>query len=204
MSTNQRGGTVMGFIAGVVVGLGVALIVAIYVTKVPIPLLHDSPIRSADQDASESRRNKDWDPNAPLYGKNPVRPSSAASAPVGAVAPNVAPGVSQAKPAATNASGAKGGADPIGDMARQKGALTVDPNIYFIQVGAFNVAQDAEAQRAKLSLAGVEAVVSERDQSGRTVFRVRSGPYQTREEADKAKERIEAAGFEAALVRVQR
>lgn len=199
MKTTERGTTVMGFIAGVVVGLTVALVVAIYVTKVPVPLLHDSPSRTADQDANESRRNKDWDPNAPLYGKNPAKPASAASglAPVAGV-----PSVAASKPVV--AASGKPSADPIGDLARQKGAVSADPNIYFIQVGAFNVAQDADAQRAKLSLAGVEAVVTERDQGGRTVFRVRSGPYQTRDDADKAKERIEAAGFEAALVRVQR
>jgi len=36
------------------------------------------------------------------------------------------------------------------------------------------------------------------------VFRVRAGPLQTRDEADKAKARLDATGIEAALVRVQR
>jgi len=46
--------------------------------------------------------------------------------------------------------------------------------------------------------------VSEREQSGRTVFRVRVGPFDKKEEADKAKEKLDAAGYETALVRVQR
>ena len=73
-----------------------------------------------------------------------------------------------------------------------------------MQVGAYRTTEDAEAQRAKLSLAGVEAKVSEREQSGRTVFRVRVGPLDKREDADRAKEKLEALGIEAVLVRVQR
>ena len=65
----QRGSTLVGFIIGLVVGLGIALAVAIYVTKVPIPFMSKGPVRSADSDAVEAEKNKDWDPNAPLYGK---------------------------------------------------------------------------------------------------------------------------------------
>ena len=69
----QRGGTLVGFIIGLVVGLAVALGVAVYVTKVPIPFMNKGQTRSADQDAAEEKKNKDWDPNAPLYGKNPAK-----------------------------------------------------------------------------------------------------------------------------------
>ena len=76
----QGGGTVLGFILGLVVGLAVALAVAVYVTKVPIPFVNKGQSRSPEQDAAENKKNKDWDPNAPLYGKNPVKQASAASA----------------------------------------------------------------------------------------------------------------------------
>ena len=75
---------------------------------------------------------------------------------------------------------------------------------YLIQAGAFRSTEDAEAQRAKLSLMGIEARVTEREQSGRQVFRVRLGPFDRKEDADRQKEKIEAGGFETALVRVQR
>ena len=65
----QRGGTLVGFIIGLVVGLAVALGVAVYITKVPIPFMNKGASRAADQDAAEDQKNKDWDPNAPLYGK---------------------------------------------------------------------------------------------------------------------------------------
>ena len=83
-------------------------------------------------------------------------------------------------------------------------AGTPDPFTYFIQVGAFRTLEDAEAQRAKLSLSGIETKISEREQSGRTVYRVRMGPFDKREEADTAKARLDGAGIETALVRVQR
>ena len=67
----QRGNTLVGFILGLVVGLLIALVVAVYVTKVPIPFMNKGLTRNAEQDAAEEKKNKDWDPNAPLYGKNP-------------------------------------------------------------------------------------------------------------------------------------
>src|SRR3990167_7471262 len=72
----QRGGFAMGLIVGLMVGLALALGVALYVTKVPVPFVNKVPQRTAEQDAAEAERNKDWDPNAPLHGKNPSRPNA--------------------------------------------------------------------------------------------------------------------------------
>jgi cell division protein FtsN len=194
----QRGGTILGLIIGVVIGLAVALVVALYVTKTPVPFLNKGQNRTPDQDAAEEKRNKDWDPNAPLYNKAKP-PAPAASAPKASAKPSTpAPAV---KPPAKADS--KPSADPLGDLAKAK-AGAADPFAYFIQVGAFRTPEDAEAQRAKLSLTGVEAKVTEREQSGRQIFRVRVGPYDKKDEAEKIKAQIEAAGHETALVRVQR
>ena len=76
----QRGSTLIGLVIGLVLGLAAALAVAVYVTKVPVPFMNKSQTRTPEQDAAESRKNQNWDPNAPLYGKNPARPASAASA----------------------------------------------------------------------------------------------------------------------------
>lgn len=198
----QGGGTFLGFIIGLVVGLALALAVAIYVAKVPIQFLNKGQSRTPEQDAAEIKKNKDWDPNAPLYGKNPVKPALPAAAISAASAPSAnaasAPiAKKELKPAVT--------ADPLGDLANARAtAASADPFMYFVQVGAFRTAEDAEAQRAKLSLSGVEAKVSEREQSGRAVFRVRVGPFDKKDDADKTKEKLEAAGLETALVRVQR
>jgi cell division protein FtsN len=207
----QRGNVIVGIIIGVVLGLAAALAVAVYVTKVPVPFMNKGQSRTPEQDAAESRRNKDWDPNAPLYGKNPSRPVAPAAganpdnsvqpaAPVATVpAPSLAP--DKAPPAVT---GRPSSNDPLGDFASAKASANTDPFIYFVQAGAFRTPEDAEAQRAKLSLLGVDAKVSEREQSGRQVWRVRVGPFEKKEDADRQKEKLESGGFETALVRVQR
>ena len=228
----QRGGTILGFIIGMVVGLAVALAVAVYVTKVPVPFMNKGQTRSADQDAEEAKKNKDWDPNAPLYGKNPAKqPQPAASADATAATPvtPVTPAVPkpeakapESKPADVKAPEAKApeakppeskkpeakapaSADPIGDLAKAKAAAAdAEPFVYWVQVGAYRTQEDAESQRAKLSLSGIETKISEREQSGRTVYRVRVGPFDKKEDGEKSKDRLDKAGLETALVRVQR
>lgn len=200
----QRGGTFLGFVLGLVIGLGVALAVAVYVTKVPVPFLDKGANRPAQQDEVELQKNKDWDPNAPLYGKNPAQPAASAEQIEGAV-PKVTASAPEVKPAVT--------ADPLGDLVRSKmaGTKSAAPDvaaaerfIYFVQVGAYRTSEDAESQRAKLSLAGIETKTSERQQAGRTVYRVRMGPFDEREDARTAQARLEAAGQDTALVRVAR
>ena len=200
----QRGGTLLGLIIGLVIGLGLALAVAVYVTKVPIPFSIKGQSRSTEQDAAEARKNKDWDPNAPLYGKNPAKPPGAASVPVAEAAAS-APRAAVVVPEPKTDGKPVASADPLGDLAKARSSTaTLDPFSYYVQAGAYRLAEDAEAQRAKLSLAGLEAKVSEREQSGRNIFRVRIGPMDKKDDADKVKERLEALGLEAALVRVQR
>jgi len=212
LRAQQWGGTILGLVVGIVIGLGIALAVAVYVTKVPVPFLTKGPSRTLDQDAAEQRRNKDWDPNAPLYGKNPARaavpavPASGEAPDYKSVPPAVA-GIPTPAPDAERGAVAVPVADPLGDLAKSRAAAsnsTADPFAYFVQVGAYRTANDAEGQRARLSLGGIEARVSEREQSGRTVYRVRVGPFDKREDADLTKQKLEGLGMEAALVRVQR
>ena len=215
MKKQQTGGTIIGFIVGVIVGLGAALAVAVYVTKVPVPFLNKGGTRGADMDAAESEKNRNWDPNSPLYGKNPARPapppapvaSAPASAPAASADARAA--ASAARPAVSKPEAkaeSKPGADPLGDLAVAKAAARtdVDPFDYFVQAGAFRTQADADAQRAKLAMLGWEARVSEREQNGRTVFRVRVGPFAKRDDAEQLKEKLGGAGVESALVRVQR
>ncbi len=214
----QRGGTLLGFIIGVVVGMGAALAVAVYVTKVPVPFVSKGQGHSAEQEAAEARKNKDWDPNAPLYGKSPVRPAPPApvqdapasqpTASESAIAkPLTSKPLSGPGPVVTTKVDAKplAAVDPLGDLAKAKtSGAPSEPFTFFVQVGAFRTAEDAEGQRAKLLLSGIEAKVTEREQSGRTVFRVRVGPFDKKDDAEKAKDKLDAAGLETALVRVQR
>ncbi|MES2937073.1 MAG: SPOR domain-containing protein [Pseudomonadota bacterium] len=217
MKKAQRGNTIVGIIIGVVLGLAAALAVAVYVTKVPVPFLSKGGGRTAEQDAAESRKNQNWDPNAPLHGKNPARALPPASAAAGPALPGAssAPPVAiipapQAERRAPEASAPRAVArpqtDPLGDLASARAATApgADPFLYFVQAGAFRTPEDAEGQRAKLSLMGIEAKVTEREQSGRQVWRVRVGPFDKKDDADRQKERLDGSGFDTALVRVQR
>ena len=237
----QRGGTLLGLVIGVLVGLGIALIVAVYVAKVPVPFMNKNASRSTDSDAVEAKKNKDWNPNAPLAGKNPAIAAPSASgelsplpeATITVPGPVVAPGVVKpdhvvkppkaaatvttpaavpvpAPAPATVAKPAKPvSADPLGDLAKSRSGSPVaspgsDPFNYFIQAGAYRTPEDAEQQRARLLLLGMQARVTEREQAGRTVYRVRVGPFDNKDDADKVKDRLDNNSIETALVRVQR
>lgn len=198
----QRGGFLPGLIVGLLVGLAIALGVALYVTKVPVPFVNKVPQRTAEQDAAEAQRNRNWDPNAPLSGRaKPDAPGVAASAPqAAAVVPAASaplpppPGVILPPPEAVLP------APPPVAAASKPGA---DPFTYFVQAGAFSRAEEAEQQRARLAMMDLEARVTEREQAGRTVYRVRVGPFDKKGNADSAKTRLELEGIDASLVRVQ-
>ncbi len=251
----QSGGTVLGLMMGVVLGLAAALAVAVFVTKTPSPFNNKMQNHTVETDATESKKNKDWDPNAALSGKNPAKPTPpvvpGAAAPSATTTPVTTPAVAgtasatkpgavntapamppekQAKPApgatastpphvvagslspsvaAPKAAPKPGSSDPISDLMKSKAEpkstnSTAEPFIYFVQAGAFRTPEDAEAQRARLSLQGIDAKVTEREQAGRTVYRVRSGPFNKEEDADRVKDKLSATGVDAALVRVQR
>ena len=221
MKKKQLGGTILGFILGVIVGLGAALAVAVYVTKVPVPFLNKGGARGADQDAAEAQKNKDWDPSSPLRGKSAAKPPAPAASAAGAEpATPAAQPVATAEPKGAAASAPKAAAskpekvetgkptsaDPLGDLAKAKAAEagSADPYDYFVQAGAFRTQADADAQRAKLAMMGWEARVSEREQNGRPVFRVRVGPFAKRDDAAALKDKLDGTGVESALVRVQR
>lgn len=203
---SQRGGFAMGLIVGLLIGLALALAVALYVTKVPVPFVNKVPQRTAEQDAAEIEKNRNWDPNAGL-GQKPGQKGAApaASAPVTAVPATPAPPPVAAAPKASAAAPR----DPAAILAAREGSTVkptpaADPFNYFVQAGAFAKPEDAEQQRAKLAIMGYEAKVTEREQSGRTVYRVRIGPFQVKDAADGAKEKLASAGVESALVRVQK
>ncbi len=212
----QRGGTFLGFILGLVIGLGVALGVAMYVTKVPTPFFNKNQTRSSDQDAVENQKNKDWNPNGALQPK--ASASSAAtpsvSAPADAVlAPASAPVAAPALPGAVEvphkAAKPAVNADPLGDLAKSRAAgaandVPAEPFQYFVQVGAYRSQAEADAQKARMALMGLDARVSEREQAGRTVYRVRLGPFDDKASAERLHARLDGAQIDNTIVRTQR
>lgn len=210
---STRGGTLLGLILGLLLGLGAALAVTLYVSKVPVPFVDKLPQRTADQDNAETERNKNWNPNAPLAGKAGVPASSgsaesasdpASTAPSG----TTTPATGTTPPAAGAAAPTTGSGSAVPNAAATAKPTPADPRPevtgLFIQAGAFSKAEDAEQQRARLAMLGFAARISEREQGGRSVFRVRVGPYETRDETQGPMDRLQAAGIEVSLVRVER
>ena len=201
----QRGGFVMGLIVGLLLGLGLALAVALYVTKAPVPFVNKVPQRTPEQDAAEAERNKSWDPNAPLANKPSVRASAPAVTAAPPAPPPKASAVAEPPKSARDPTAILSGQEPPPIAIAPRSAKPgVDPFIYFVQVGAFSKPEDAEQQRAKLGLLGYVAKVTEREQSGRMMYRVRLGPYQVRDEAETTQAKLQSGGETAALVRVER
>lgn len=203
--SRQGGGFMTGLIIGLLIGLAVALGVALYVAKVPVPFLDKVPQRTAEQDLAEQEKNKNWQPNAPLAGKNPARPVAVPAAPASQADESASAAAPTARdPASILADRAAPATAAAAASAAQTGKAGEVGFIYFVQTGAYSSVEDAEAQRGKLALLGYSARIIEREQSGRTVHRVRLGPFEEKTEADDIKEKVFAAGFEAALVRAPR
>ena len=218
---SQRGGFFLGMIVGLLIGLALALAVALYVTKVPLPFIDKVPQRTAEQDAAEAEHNKNWDPNSPLYGANPAKPKpvprpivedvstapaaapdDSASASPGWQAPGSAPSRSTADSDPASAR------NPANILAGGEPAVSTDPAAqpfsYYVQAGAYGSSTEAEQQRAKLSMMGLEPRIAEREVNGRTMFRVRIGPFAQRDQAEEARVKLAGGGIDSALVRVQK
>ena len=225
-SRNSKGGTLVGLIVGLLIGLAAALAVAVYVTRVPVPFVDRGLSRSAEDDAKEAERNKGWNPNRSVGG-NPVAPTpNTPTAPGSEGAISVPPTDGRTLPPAGTAPTTPS-SDPLGDFANARTGRTpapaaspaapaaaptpapapapgADPYTYFVQAGAFRSQPDAEAQRARLAMLGITARVDEHEQGGRTIYRVRVGPFAQKALADLTMEQLQVNGVESGLVRVQR
>ncbi len=224
----QRGGTLLGLVFGVLLGLAAALAVAMYVTSVPVPFVDRGVTRKAAQDAAEAEHNKGWNPNAGLVSTQEPLPAPTTDGQTGAGPTLLAPGP-EPENAETNPNPTGQSADPLGDLARSKldGEKPVKPTptpatapptapalgaanseaqlfAYFVQVGAFRSEEDASAQRAKVALLGMASQITEREQAGRPVFRVRLGPFNQLNVAEATRDQLISKSVEAALVRVER
>lgn len=188
-SGSEYGGTILGFILGLGVGLGVAFVIAFYLSKntpqerpgvrAPnLPLTIKPAPAPADGEVASPAEPLDL--NKPLQGKPPVPVAS--------------------------------GADPIGDLVAGKKPVETAPAaakadasksdaIYFLQVGAFNKRADADAQKASLAIQGVQAQLSEISSEGNTLWRVRVGPYNSVEESNPVRDKLNSMGIKPSVIK---
>lgn len=74
-------------------------------------------------------------------------------------------------------------------------------SLYSVQVGAFKSKEDASAQKARLALMGIETKITEVEQGGKTIYRVRSSSM-SQQDAQGLKNRLDKASVENGLVKL--
>ena len=184
-SSSEYGGTILGFVLGLGVGLGVAFVIAFYLSK------------NTPQERPGVRA-----PNLPLIIKPGSAPAEGeVSAPVEALDLN--------KPLQGKSTAPSSGApDPIADLANGKkpAESSSNPNskseaIYFLQVGAFNKRADADAQKASLAIQGIQSQLSEITSDSNTLWRVRIGPYNSIEESNPVRDKLNGMGIKPSVIK---
>lgn len=102
-------------------------------------------------------------------------------------------------PANTTASSSKSPAAPTNATAPPAD----DNTRYLLQAGAFQASGQAEEMKAKIALLGLGARVESAQISGKTVYRVRMGPYGTAGDLADAKRKLSAGGLAAMAIKVK-
>lgn len=212
---SAAGGTLVGVFIGIVVGLGMAATVAYWLMKnnpaLPMPSL-TRDAREPARDAAAKVAKADAD--KPRFDFYKILP--------GVEEPKVQPErraldrgdraiVEQAKDRAADKQGARTPTPTDGTQARvpdkllpvdaaPKLAKAVDR--FWLQAGSFSTVPDAENLRARLALAGWEAMVQEGALPDKSVrYRVRLGPYDNTDELGRMKTELAKRGFDVAVIR---
>ena len=200
----QSGGTLLGFIIGLVVGLAVAVVVALMITKSSTPFTNKLGL-TKNPDAPVVQLT---DPNKPLYGsaaKETLAAKPLPVAPTPMTRPNdtvgSAAGITEpARPDAKSAASAASAARALDNLIAKNEAD--DKVAYFLQVGAFRDAADAEGARAKLALIGIEAHISQqKTNEADGLFRVRVGPFEQLDNMNRMRTKLTENGIDVAVVK---
>lgn len=194
----SSGGTLLGIFIGLVIGVSIAFGVVWVLNKSPLPFQNKyEGAPKADKEKPATPGGTAASP-APLPGKAGDKPSGRFEfydilegkhpAAPGTAAPRVAPpGVPP--PAA-------GAITPGGE------AKSAPVTIFFLQVGAFQKAADADNLKAKLALTGLDASVQEVSIPDKgTMHRVRVGPFRDADEMNQARTRLSQSGVQGTVIR---
>lgn len=74
---------------------------------------------------------------------------------------------------------------------------------YMLQIGSFRRSADADSQKAKLALLGVQSRVNTAQVNGVTYHRVMSGPYSSKQAADQARGKLSSNGLDSFATKVK-
>jgi len=93
---------------------------------------------------------------------------------------------------------------PASRPASAQSSESTGVTAYIIQAGAFTDVNDAEAQRAKLAIMGVDVRVSVTEKDGVKYFRVRSGAFRDKASAQATAKRLTQAGIDNTVMTIKR
>jgi cell division protein FtsN len=176
LSHRSSGGTLMGFVLGLLLGIAIAVGVAYKLTK-------GAPEPKLNQRAPDAV-SKSVPAEAVDEGEVQVEERPNLNKPL------------QSKVPLPSESAKK---DPIGAIA----GASQGPE-YWLQTGAFRNQDDAQRQKATLAMQGLEALVSEREVDGSVMWRVRVGPFKAQEEVTQTRGRLQSAGINATVIRINK
>ena len=191
-SRRRSGGSfLLGVFVGLVLGLGIALGVAFYLNKTPIPFLSKAK-PAAGKDAAA----------------DPARPPLLSGLPQQGATPGVQP---PEKPKFDFYKILPGGEEPVTEKdlkeaarAAAKGQPDLAKDVYFIQAGSFQNPADADNQKARLAILGIESSVEPTNVPEKgTWYRVRLGPFAKIEDLNRVRQMLAQNGIDANLVKLK-
>src|SRR6266850_370375 len=181
------GGFLLGMSVGVLIGLLVALGIAFYLNKTPMPFLTAKPTK-ADKDQAA--------------GKGPA----IAGLPQGSSAPAPA----GEKPKFDFYKILPGQEEPVTEKELRersraaRGQQESPKDVYFIQAGSFQNPADADNQKARLAILGFESSVEPANLPDKgTWYRVRLGPYNKLDEINRIRQALAQNNIDASLVKIK-
>jgi cell division protein FtsN len=87
--------------------------------------------------------------------------------------------------------------------ARSEQTVEIEqPGIYMLQAGSFLTGTEAEAQRARLGLLGIESRIQRVTIDDRAFHRVRIGPIEDLEELNSVRSRLQTANVDSMIMRI--
>jgi cell division protein FtsN len=198
-------------IMGLLLGILISLAVALWLNRLSNPFMEKArpvePLPRVQQTAPAS---------SPEPQRGPARvPDRTASAAEGAdkshprfefyqILPGAEKGTEKEKDA--KAAPKVAAAAPVAPAPARPGSSPAAPkphagDVYWLQTGAFADQKEADNQRAKIALTGLEATVRSADVPGHgTLFRVRLGPYQSVDDANRMKAVLAQNGVAASII----
>lgn len=187
---SSGGGFLLGVFVGLIFGLAIALGVAFYLNKTPIPF-GAKPKPPATKDATAE----------------PAKPPALAGLPQsGATSAPKAP----EKPKFDFYKILPGGEEPVTDRELKDAARADKPqpegakSVYYVQAGSFQNPADADNQKAKLAILGLESSVEPASLPDKGIwYRVRLGPYTKIDDLNRVRQVLAQNGIDASLVKLK-